>query len=283
MKKYIVAIILAIPIVSFGQIFLTDSATHTEISVYAGVLAGPKVAVDNAKVSAHYSLRSGGTIMYSPKRWVSIYGLGAGETAQTDTTTPFALFGGIIRPWKSVKIVGGKIASPMTELRPLPTTGAGQFEPWTKSHIPGSALGAKVQWSRAQHFSIVAGMFKRDTDVSNELGLQFSHIHVAGYMMQKTQRYGTALELDYPFLYAMLVYNQQENVGVLISIPVPKTTCLSIYTDLGWIPSSGSEWKWVRGEWGFLQTAHIRKIQTLEGIGYSWEKRSVNVYVFIHI
>ncbi len=269
-----------IPMLSFGQITLSDSAHHTVITAYAGILAGPKVLTRDAKTTAFYALRVGGTITYSPAKWLSVFGLGAGETAQTDTTTPFALFGIKVFPCKGITVTMGKIASPMTELRPLPTTSGGQFEPWTLAQIPGSALGGKITFSPSKSFSIVGGGFYRGGNTSIELGMGFSHVQIAGYYMNKTKIFGGAVQMSFRYLSTTIMYNGDQNAGMLNVIEIPKTHGLSLYSDVGF---NANNQKMIRGEWGLFTTFSIRYVKALIGAGYCEETKSVKGYVFMHI
>ncbi len=269
-----------IPMLSFGQITLSDSAHHSVITVYVGTLAGPKVTMKDAKAAGFYTLRVGGTIVYSPTLWLSVFGLGAGETAQTDTTTPFALFGIKIFPCKAITITMGKIASPMTELRPLPTTGSGQFEPWTLAQIPGSALGGKITFSPSKNFSIVGGEFYRGTNASTEIGMSFAHIHIAGYYIYQTKIYGGSIQLSSKYFSTTVMYNDKQTVGMLNVLEIPKAHGLSLYSDIGF---NANNQKMIRGEWGLFSTFSTGRIHSLVGAGYCEELNAVKGYVFIHI
>ena len=283
MKIILLALLCVLPAQLFAQIELKDSVHHTEMTVYAGTLAGPRVLLENAKISGIYTLRVGATINYAPAKWISIFALGAGEVAQIDTSTiitPFTLFAVKVRPIKALTITVGKIASPMTELRPIPTTGAGQFEPWTKARIPGSALGGKASFSLNKDFSLTGGIFARGFESSSELSVGNSHIRVAGYYMNQTKMHGGALQVTYPYVSNTIMYNHNQNCGMVSIITIPKTKGVAVYSDIGFNPNN---WSMIRGEWGLFKAFSINTIFGLVGAGYNNEMQSLNGYVFIHI
>ncbi len=223
MKNIIVIILTAFSSPVFSQIDITDTINHTVLTPYIGVLAGPKVTTKEVKTSQMTFLRFGGSILWTPKKWVSFYGMGAGESDGTGTVTPFSLLGVKFSPSKSISITGGKMASPMTELRPSPTTAGGQFEPWTKAQILGSALGGKVAVKMNDNISIVSGGYWRNTEASAEVGFKVPYTQVAGYYMVKSKVFGGAMSFAYKYFSMTAIYNQRQNVSSLKILEIPYT------------------------------------------------------------
>ena len=267
-----------------AQIEYKDSLTSVYGTVYAGTLMGPKIAVKNAATSAFYSLRVGGTIYWTPQKWITVYGVGAGETDQTDTTTPFALFGINIKPSKVFSIVFGKIASPMTEMRPMPQTASGQFEPWTKSHILGSAVGGKITISPNEQLSFVAGNFWRGTEATQEFGLRYGKFSATGYYLNQSKSFGGAIDFTFKRLNTVVMFNPK-NTGMFNLFEFNHKASLFVYSDIGFKPNEGDMKKWamLRGEWGLFKTSQIKWVKVLLGAGYAEETKSIKGYVFIHI
>lgn len=263
---------------TYGQYSLTDSVRHVDLSAYAGVLAGGRVSVTNAKLSGTASFRAGGTVAFSPARWFSSYGLGAFDADETGAVTPLYLLGVTFRPVSKLGITIGKIATPMTELRPLPTTMAGQFEPWTKSRILGSALGGKVRFAPTKNVSLVAGGFLRGTDGSVELGLSMPHFQMAGYCTVRGRSFGVAATATTKWATGTVGYNHRKDFALFANVTIPKTGGLSVYSDVGFDPAG---WKLVRGEWGILYGTQYRFVRILTGCGYSQEARSAKLYVML--
>jgi len=283
MKYTIIALLIITGALrSNGQVQYQDSLHHITATGYIGALGGPKISTlseQKALIVGFITLRTGGTVQWDANRYVTLYGLAAAEIDQTATITPFSLLFIRITPYKKITITIGKIATTMTELRPLPTTGAGQFEPWTRAQIPGSALGAKIRYSFNQSFSLVASGAWRTTDASIELGFQAPYTQIAGYYLSQSHLFGAAVNFDYSYISTTIVYNQNKTMGDLIIFEIPKTKGWKLYSDIGF----NTSWKLIRGEWGTLKDFKVWKIQSLLGAGYSQETRSVKGYIFIHI
>jgi hypothetical protein len=214
------------------------------ITGYAGILAGPKISIETGKTGGFSSFRFGGTVRFIPKKWISFYGLAACEVNETGNVTPLYLMSIILKPSKTSLISFGKIATPMTELRPLPTTLGGQFEPWTKSHILGSAYGGKITIIPNKKVSLVAGGSWRGTDGSAELGLSVPHFKIAGYYMVRSHGFGGAAILTYPWFAQTVSYNYNETLGINTNISILKTG-FSLYSDIG---LDAKNWDFIHGE-----------------------------------
>ena len=281
MKKIVLSILVVMTATcTFGQLMYNDSSTNTSTAVYAGILAGPAKSMNDGSIKSFGALRAGGMVTWAPNKWSSIYGLGAVETDKSGATTPFSLFGLTVSPAKSVSLTVGKIGTPMTRLRPLPTTGAGQFEPWTKRQILGSALGGMIGINTKNGYSLNTGAFVRGNDVSTELSLGNAHVQLAGYYMTQSKVFGGALNCTYKWFSTTLVYNDKQNTGMLNVIQISKKYHTSLYSDIGFTPDS---WNMIRGEWGVFTTTSMKYVSTLLGIGYAQETKSVKGYLFIHL
>lgn len=55
----------------------------------------------------------------------------------------------------------GKMATPSTEIRPLPPTGNGQFETWTEATLPGGVPGVKIGYQFNSKNSLSFGTASR--------------------------------------------------------------------------------------------------------------------------
>ena len=197
---------------------------------------------------------------------------------ETLTVTPLYLVGATFKPVERLSITVGKIASPMTELRPLPTTMPGQFEPWTKSRILGSAIGGKVRYAFTDKVSLVTGGFLRGTDGTVELGLAVPHLQLAGYYAVKGKTFGAAATASSKYFSETLSYNHRKDAASLTVLTIPKGRELALYSDVG---VDASKWVFTRGEWGILDKFSYKFIKVLTAVGYSQEIRSVKVYVMV--
>ncbi len=280
MKNIFVAIIFLLPLFSFGQITHTDSVNHTTITTYLGALSGPQISTENGKISGFTYLRGGGMVTWNPSEQFSFFGLGVGEIDQTGTVSPFALFGTKFSPSKIISITAGKIGTPMTELRPLPTTGSGQFETWTQAQILGSALGGKIRLNASKKVYFTAGEFVRGNTTSTEIGIGLPHTQIAGYYILGSKTFGGAVNFNYKILSTTLSYNDGLNTGMRNVLEIPKTNGLFIYSDIGFTTKG---WKMVRGEWGIFKTFSAKSIKSLLGVGWSEEVNALKGYIFLHL
>ena len=281
MKKIkLVVCMMAISLYTFGQIVHNDTVNHCTMTTYAGILGGPVQSVENESLTTPTTLRVGGMIQWKPNSWSSLYGLGAVEANQTGTISPFSLLGVTLSPIKSVTITLGKIATPMTKLRPLPITGSGQFESWTVSQIPGSAIGGSITGSFSKEYSLSAGSFVRGSDVSVEAGLGIPYTQIAGYYMANSRKFGGAINCNYKLLSTTLMYNSEKNAGMFDAVKISQKHNLFLYSDIGF---SINNWNMVRGEWGVFKTFSVQYLSSILGVGYSKEIKSVKGYVFIHL
>ncbi len=281
MKKIVLLILLFISLYGYGQITYTDSIHHVSISGYAGVLAYPTINVQDKKIRAYATTRLGGMVNWFPKSSISLFGLAAMEIDETAHIDPFLLVGVKLSPHKKVLITVGKIATPMTELRPLPTTSAGQFESWTQAKILGSAYGGKVAYSPNQKVTLVAGSFWRgNNEASVELGMKVPYTQFAGYYLVQQKLFGAATKINYKWLTLVINYNHKQNAGLFNCIEFPKTSGLSLCSDIGFDTNTG---KMIRGEWGLYEPVKSKWVNALFGLSYNHITRSINTYVFVYL
>lgn len=291
--KNIIFLLCVLPIFSHAQIKYNDTTSNVSGTAYAGTLAGPMAMIKkDVPSSAFYSIRAGGTILWSPTKYFSIFGLGAGELNQTDTVTPFTHLCVKIKPIKSVLMTFGKTASLLTEIfRPLPTTQLGQFEPWTMTHIPGPALGGKISFSPSRQITIYAGNFWRGKEASSELAFRYKGFNIAGYYMNESKIFGGAINFASKKFNTTVMYNQNKNTamynaGMYNSYEIPWIDRFTVYSDVGVNPNS---WKILKSEFGFFKTAQLKYVQLLLGISYndeiiySTEVKCVKGNAFLHL
>jgi hypothetical protein len=284
-RKYekIISMLIAVLMFCVGHAQLTiDSTQAFKAEGYVGILIGPKIGVDSGKISAFGTLRAGANVYWTPQtlKWFSFFGVGAIEVDQSKTITPLYLIGTKFIIHKHVVLTLGKIGTPMTELRPLPNSGAGQFEPWTKRQILPSALGGKTTFIINDKSSIVVGGFWRGTDASVELGAKTRFVQVAGYYMVKSHMFGAAAAITTKWVSETMVYNYKSNFAFVTNISVPKTAGLVLYSDIGF---SSTDWRWIRGEWGVLKTFKIKFVKGLVGVGYAHENKGVWGYLQVNL
>jgi len=270
MKKILKVIVLVLFATIANAQLVVDSSKNFKAEVYAGILTGPHMTVkDSTKISAFVTVRAGGNIYWTPQPWFSLTGIAAAEINEKASVTVLYLVGARFKLHKHVFITVGKIGTPMTELRPFPNTMGGQFEPWTKRQILGSAFGGKATFKINEKSSIVAGGFLRDKDGSIELGAKTRFVQLGGYYLVKARTFGAAATLSTKYVSQTLVYNHQRNFGSLTNITIPKTAGLGLFSDVGF-GINGKHWDWIRGEWGVMKVFTIaKKVNALIAVSYA--------------
>ena len=268
--------------ISHAQIAFKSSTDSVSCTWYAGTLAGTKVSVNdaNAKTTALFSIRAGGSITWAPTKWFSVFGLGIGDINQTDTLTPTVLFCVKFKPVKSVVITLGKTSSVVTEMfRPVPSTPDAQFETWTTSQIPGAALGGKINISFGKHDTVILGNFWRGAEASSELGFRYKKFSIGGFYMNKSKQFGGAVSFVSEKFKSVITFSDKKSTGIYNSVGVPWIKNLSVYSDLGFNPDN---WKTMRNEFGLLENAKLGHLQIMIGVGFDQQLNFAKGYVRIN-
>jgi len=279
MKKILVILLISVFVCNIvcAQITEKDSVNNIESTIYVGTLGGPKIGTDG-KNENFINTRIGGTILWSPSKNLSFFGLGVGEADQAGRVSPFTLFGTTIAH-KKIKMMFGKIASPMTELRPVPSTSSGQFEPWTRAQILGASLGGKITLN-FKNISFIGGNFVRGNEYSHEIGIKTKHIQAACYRMNASGMFGGAINANFKNISTTFMFNDGKNIGILNIVTLPYTRDFFAYSDIGFNTKKD---KMIRGEWGLFKTFSTKNIKGLLGLGYSDEVNSLKGYIFLHL
>jgi hypothetical protein len=280
MKKIISLLTSVLFILVASAQITIDSSRMFKAEGYVGILVGPQIGVDSGNVSGFATLRAGANVYWVPKQWFTLTGIGSLEINEKGSVTPFYLIGMRFKLHRHVVFTVGKIGTPMTELRPLPNTSGGQFEPWTKQRILPSATGGKVTFLINDKSSIVAGTFWRGKDITAEIGAKTKFVQMAGYYQIRARTFGGAISLDTKYVSQTFVYNHRNTFGSVTVITIPKTAGVLLYSDIGF---RSTDWKWIRGEWGVLKTFQIKFIQGLVGMGYAYETKSLYGYLQISL
>lgn len=255
---------IIITVCAFGQVTFNDTVRNITVTGYAGVLAGPTISLTTGKVTGLATFRAGGTASLAPKKWISFYGLGAFDVDETGKVVPLYLLGIKFKPAKTMVITVGKIASPLTELRPLPTTNFGQFEAPTRAKILGSALGGKITFTPYKSFSVNAGSFWRNTDATVELVVGIPYTKIGGYYGVQSKTFGGVIDFSYQWFSQLVVYNHTKELSFNTWIDIPKTSGIGIYSD--WTMNMQTL-KFARGEWGILKSFSYKITKVLIGVG----------------
>lgn len=281
MKKIINVVILVLVTVVVSAQITIDLSKVFKAEGYAGILVGPKISVDTNKVSAFAALRLGANVYWTPTTWFMLNGIAAGEVNEKGGFTTIYLIGTRFILHERLAITVGKVATPMTEMRPVPTTNWGQFETWTSSQILPSAIGGKVTITINKESRIAAGAFWRGKDVSVELGAKVPHVHMGAYYQVVSRTFGGAIKASTKYVNTTVVYNHKGNFGFNASLLIPKTNGFMLYSDIGF--NTNNNWTWIRGEWGILKLFTLKKVNALVGMGYAHDNKGVWGYLQVSL
>lgn len=266
-----------------AQISRSDSVHGLTVSGYAGILAGPSITFPKGKVSGFTTFRAGGYANWQPKSWVGLSGFGIIQVGNSGTIMPMYMLSATVHPHKRMTVTVGRIASPMTELRPLPYTGPGQFESWTEAQILAPAIGgkARMQLDSANRYSVtVGGFYRNDSTTTVEIGIRFPYVRIASAYNIQGKTFSIASEVITKWFSNTTVYNHNQLLGNVTVVFIPKTNGLMVYSDIGF---ATPEWKCIRGEWGVLKSFSFKFTKGLFGLGYAHETKSVKGYFMINL
>lgn len=180
----------------------------------------------------------------------------------------------------------GKMSTLATESRPLPPTAGGHFETWTESMIPGSAFGLKATYKFSGFMDgcmIGAGVGQRENRPEYHLRFSSRVFDVSTYYTVSSGRKGVASVLKLERLYSVFVY---ENIGEsnlvanFSNFNISKKIKLDCYLDFGYEFKSEDV---RRLEFGIIKNFSSDLFKGLVALGYQYENRSLNAYLFFHI
>ncbi len=282
MKKilFIFALMFISSNVSFAQIEnIKVSETVTVNQIYAGILSWSAFSIDSLHYNYAAEVRVGGAVTWRPSNWFAVKSMAMFQAEINNKSRVMNQVTVIINPVKALTISFGNTGTLVTEQRPYPVTGAGQFETWTQAQIPGMALCAKASWQISKDWSIGAGIAERNEHAEYQANIRFKKVTVSAFYDEWNQKFGTVFTADIWRFSETFVYKQDVVANTLIFQAGPKKDwCL--YVDLGYDLASS---KLVRGEVGVLKDFSLGFLKGLVGPGYCYEDRSVHFYTYLHL
>ncbi|MCA9353510.1 hypothetical protein KC842_01400 [Candidatus Nomurabacteria bacterium] len=279
---------------SSAQIEVFDDL-NTSVKAYAGYLHATSFSTDSLNVGQGGDFRVGGSYFWEATKRLSFSGFGVydmnseGQYTVTDFTVNLHLT-------SKVRLAVGKSARPYTYMRPYPTTLSGHFETWTQARIPGTALGGSILFGNFLSGSFGGiGVFQCDSGVEisgaimNDKGVNgigfYHRIFPSGEDHEAVQNGGVGVSKLFGDRLEALVLCDYYNEGDSSSY-VMGTTLLGffgsdrtflVYGDMG--GTLGEEF--IRGEWGFVKVFSQKNFNSLVGLGYRYENRSVMGYLMV--
>lgn len=274
MKKLTVIIGLVLSTIFCVNAQVKIEGNDWTLSPYAGVLSGTAFSVDSLHAGGFTNVRIGAMGNYSPTKWL---GFTTRALYQSDGNGSFhgATFNVDLKPVESLHFRVGSQASLSCLQRPDPISGAGQFETWTESQIPGPALGADLRWS-FENGDIGAGVYNRD-GLEYQGRVSYKNITVSG-SYNESGHWSTQASWASDAVYTALVVQDT----VVANILVVNIGSFSIYNDIGYYHKSETLPRW---ECGLLYNFAHEKYPAsgLFGLGYAHESKAVMGYLFLHL
>jgi len=307
MKKVKVVIVCIIAIMGFGaQSFgqmdenqfsnslpvVTDDNSFVVDNFYLGTLNSVNFSTEKLDEISTYSVRLGAMAHWDITKDITVKSYGAYDRSNgVDCVIgSFSLF--LQSKNKKFNLEFGRMATPATEIRPLPPTADGHFETWTEALMPGGAIGAKIGYN-TDFGSIKIGVASRkNPEYSFHLNTQIkgSPFNLVGVLGgEKKDNYLVGLTHKVGKLYQVAVFKQQYNfetlsseqvVGYFGNYELSVKMKLNVYLDAGYNLNTQDI---PRLEGGLIKNFSSKHLGGLLALGYSHEIKAIKGYIFIYI
>lgn len=287
MKKIIMIAVVVLVFIesSFAQIkFRVNEEVNIE-KLYVGMLAGPQFSIDSLSVRNYGTIRFGAMGTYQPYKWFALKSFAMYQFEPGNEEQKMVQFWAKITPCEKLSIEFGNMATLVTEQRPHPVSGDGQFETSSEAQIPGMAMNAKAKFEVNSNIKAGIGVAVRNNKPEYSAMVEYKKIKISGWSAEKNtndtiHQSGIALTINFDRLYSTLVYKQGQIISDILVVKISKDKTISFYADNGYNLNTK---KLTRGEYGFLKSFDSQYIKGLFGIGYQYETRNVVGYIFIHL
>ena len=267
-----------------GEVFaqVTDIPITDQITlnkVYAGTLSWSTVSIDSLNATNTAGIRFGAQATWRPSQYFAMCSMAAYEGQSGNTSWSMNQFAFIINPTKRLTITSGNVCTLVTEQRPSPITGAGQFETWTQSRIPGMALVAKASYELADKTFVGFAVARRNNKPEYQANFSLRKFTVSAYYDEWNKKYASVLTFKAGRLNEIIVWKQDELIANTTTFDLGKGKDYCLYSDIGYDLANK---KLLRGEWGVLKTFSTPYFEGLIGPGYCYEDRSLHFYLYAH-
>ncbi|MCX6822881.1 MAG: hypothetical protein NTX91_02695 [candidate division SR1 bacterium] len=266
---------------SFGQItdlYVTKDSTVIIDKIYAGVLAGGQFRTDTVSNDAFVTARLGAMGSWRPTKWFAFRTWGIYDLNLANSFTLEQCWIDFT-PSKKLSIQGGYMATLATEQRPNPATGDGQFETFGEAQIPGGTYNIKIEADNLGKFGFGACLAYRVKGLEYQAMFKYSWLKISGWR-DYNGKFGSAMTLDLSRVYNVTSWRQDQVIANFLCVKMGKNKDYQLYSDNGYDLQAH---KLVRSETGFLKTFSSTWIKGLFGLGYRYETRSINGYLFVHL
>lgn len=280
MKKIVSIIIIIVAFAAGVNAQITNVKIGDQVTIdklYAGVLIGGQFRTDTVSNDAFVNARIGAMGTWRPAKWFAFRTWGIYDF---NLTKPFTMERCWLNftPHKKVSINLGYMATLATEQRPHPATGDGQFETFSESQLPGGTYNVKIAVDATDNFSFGACVAYRK-GLEYQAMLRYNKVKISGWY-GSDQKFGSALTLDFSRVYNVTSWRQDQVIANFLCVKMGKKKDYCLYSDNGY---NLKDHKLVRSESGFLKTFDSQWIKGLFGLGYRYETKSINGYLFVHL
>jgi len=268
--------------------FVVDSDSTLDISAYAGLLNWVEFSTEKISAVSRYDVRLGAAANWQINPMLSlhtatIYGRFEGDEMRTNNFYLKAKTRN--QKWS---LEAGRMTTAATEVRPAPGTGDGQFETWTQSRLPNSALGAKI--GRNFKFGTLKfGVAERDRTAEFSAHFttqikqhQFNLVGMLGG--EDYQNFSLGLAHKAGGLYQIFVYKEEN-----------KNAPLNQERIIGYFGAYGGEYQFYLDAGYNLSTEEMPRLEFggiknfsgiingLIALGYDNHTKALHAYLFVHL
>ena len=244
--------------------------------LYAGLLAySGSVKSTNYKNVSSVQLGTRARFILMPNTF-QIRAFGVFKKTEKDNLHFFRSYEAILTPSNDITMHLGVMATPITELRPNPTTWQSQIETNSESNILGGRKGLKINYSLNETLKLSYGIHKHDNITAHHLKVSFKQLTVASYY--DDGNVFTAAKLHYTK--GNVLITRFKNLTSLSSI-IPISEYYKTYADVEYNDSNQSI---TYLELGIRR--EFSKNQPIKGLlsfSYSHHLKRFQAGIFIHI
>ncbi len=150
--------------------------------VYLGLVSNTGITATNFEMNNTVSIQSGLMLTYSLSQKVRLRSFGVLKIESMELTKGFTSYEIIYDISDNINWHLGTVSTPLTELRPNPTTWESQSETYAQSKIIGGRTGSKINFRLFPKLKISYGLFSHNGIWANHIKFEYKFIKVAGFI-----------------------------------------------------------------------------------------------------
>lgn len=265
-----------------SNIKVSEDSSLVINNVYVGLLNTTSFSAQNLLAVNYYNFRVGAQATWQALSWLKVKSLAVYDS-NAGTDMAMNLFSlKLHNKAESLGFEFGKIATPATESRPVPATADGQFETWAQSRLPGSALGAKGS-IKIKNLTYGVGVNVRNDKPEYHVRISSKLLSLSSSYSVWNEEIQTSALLNAGSVYSLGVFDHSKNGNLfanLTNFPISQKNGIILYSDFGYQIDQGQIVRW---ELGLLKSFQVDFIKGLFCLGYVYEQKCFNAYLFVHI